>query len=216
MASPSEALAALDDLGLEALAVLAPDPDFCPPDARCLLLIGPQGGARWWDKVQASPEWLDGAPDPIDRWSKRALGGLATHFGGTALFPSDGPPYPPFFRWAQESGALWQSPVGMLVHARQGLWVSFRGALALPFTLPLPPAERPCDSCDTRPCEAACPAGALSATAYDVPRCHAYLDTPAGTDCLTRGCLARRACPISVRHARVDSQSAYHMSRFHR
>lgn len=196
--------------------MLAPDPDFCPPDARCLLLIGPQGGARWWDRMQASPEWLDGAPDPVDRWSKRALGGLATRFAGMALFPSDGPPYPPFFRWAQDSGALWQSPVGMLVHARQGLWVSFRGALALPFTLALPSTERPCDSCATRPCEAACPVGALSATAYYVPRCHAYLDTPAGTDCLTRGCLARRACPISVRHARVDSQSAYHMSRFHR
>lgn len=216
MARASDALAALDDLGLEALATLAPDPTFCPEDARALVLIGPQGGSRWWDRMRAQPEWRDGAPDPVDRWSKRVLNRLATRFGGAAFFPSDGPPYPPFFRWAQDSGALWQSPVGMLVHRTQGLWVSFRGALALPFEVPLPARANPCDSCATRPCASACPVGALSPTAYDTARCHAYLDTPEGADCLSRGCRARRACPISVQHARVESQSAYHMSRFHR
>ena len=209
-------LSALDANGLVALAATAPDPAFCPPDSRALVLIGPQGGDAFWGRVTASTEWHDGTPDPIDCWSARILGGLAARFGGTALFPSDGPPWPPFFGWALASGALWQSPVGMLVHADQGLWVSFRGALALPFDIPLPPAANPCDSCVTRPCITACPVDALSPTAYDVPRCHAFLDRPEGRDCLSCGCAARRACPASESHARLDVQSAYHMSRFHR
>lgn len=208
----SEALTAE---GLVALGVLAPDPAFCPPGSRALVLVGPVGGAGWWGRVTAAPEWQDGTPDPVDRWSKRVLGGIAARFGGVALFPSDGPPWPPFFRWALDSGSLWQSPVGMLVHADQGLWVSFRGALALPVAISLPAATRPCDGCPA-PCATACPVDALSPTAYDTARCHTHLDRPEGRDCLTRGCRARRACPASLAHARIEAQSAYHMSKFHK
>ena len=215
METTRELLAALDAQGLVALAVTGPDSDFCPPDARALVLIGPQGGAVWWDRLQASPEWQDGAPDPVDRWSHRILSSLAAQFSARALFPSDGPPYPPFLRWARESGALWQSPVGMLVHADAGLWVSFRGALALPFALSLPPARNPCTACQSQPCRSACPVNALGSDGYDTAACHAFLDTAAGRDCLQNGCRARRACPASQSHARVASQSEYHMSQFH-
>jgi hypothetical protein len=208
-------LGALAAEGLAALASADPDPDFCPPGTRSLVLIGPMGGAHWWPRVTTAPEWTDGAADPIDRWSKRVLGTLARDVGGAALFPSDGPPWPPFFRWALASGTLWQSPVGMLVHAQAGLWVSFRGALAVPFPVPLPPAASPCASCADKPCVTACPVDALSAQSYDTARCHTHLDTPAGADCLSQGCRARRACPLSHRHARLPEQSAYHMSRFH-
>ncbi len=215
MRTTTEFSAALDALGLVALATTEPDPAFCPADSRALVLIGPQGGAGWWVRVTASPEWRDGAPDPLDRWSKRVLGDLAGRFGGRAMFPSDGPPWPPFFRWALASGAIWQSPVGMLVHADAGLWVSFRGALALPFDMLLPTATNPCATCADRPCISACPVNALSPTAYDVPACHDFLATDGGRDCMTAGCLARRACPLSQSHARLPQQSAYHMSQFH-
>ena len=214
MSSATDLHASLGALHLAVLGVTAPDPDFCPPGTRALALIGPASGA-WWGVVTASPEWRDGAPDPIDRLSKHLLGALARDHGGAALFPSDGPPWPPFFRWALDSGQMWQSPVGMLVHARAGLWVSFRGALALPFDLPLPAAPNPCLTCATQPCRAACPVGALSPTRYDTDACHAHLDTPAGRSCLTGGCAARAACPASQSHARLAEQSAYHMSRFH-
>lgn len=215
MARAAELFAALDALGLVALATTAPDPGFCPPGAQSLVLIGPLGGDLWWGRVTASPEWRDGAPDPMDRWSKRHLGALAARFGGAALFPSDGPPWPPFFRWALDSGRIWQSPVGMLVHADQGLWLSFRGALALPFAVDLPEATNPCLTCADQPCKAACPVNALSPKAYDTAACHAHLDRPAGQDCLTTGCAARRACPAGKSHARLPEQSHYHMSRFH-
>lgn len=209
-------LAMLDHHALTALGSLPADPALCPPAAQCLVLAGPQGGMRWWQGVQASPEWSDGQPDPIDRWSKRVLGAIASACDGAALFPSDGPPYPPFQQWARQSGRLWQSPVGMLVHPDAGLWVSFRGALALPFSVPLPAAEKPCDSCIGQPCRSACPVNALGPEGYDTAACHAFLDKTAGRDCMSRGCAARRACPRGESHARSPEQSAYHMRQFHR
>lgn len=207
--------AALNTAHLGALASLPADPAFCPANAQSLILIGPQAGARWWRTMTAAPEWRDGLPDPVDRWSKRIIGALARDFDGAALFPSDGPPFAPFLRWAQESQTLWQSPVGLLVHARLGLWVSFRGALALPFKVTLAASNNPCQTCTHQPCRTACPVNALSDTSYDVTACHAHLDSKDGKDCLTHGCHARRACPAAQSHARLPEQSAYHMSRFH-
>jgi epoxyqueuosine reductase QueG len=106
--------------------------------------------------------------------------------------------------------------VRLLVHDTAGLWVSFRGALALRQRLALPPPPpAPCDTCADQPCRSACPAGALSPAGYDVPACHAWLETPPGAACLSGGCRVRAACPISQRHGRVPEQSAYHMRRFH-
>lgn len=193
---------------------VAGDEAGLPPGTRTLLLLGPDEPG-FWPHLQAQPEW-DGAPDPVDRWSRRVIGSLACDLGAKALFPFGGPPYHPFYQWALRSGRCWDSPVRLLVHATQGLLVSFRGALALPFALDPPPvAARPCDSCEARPCLAACPAGALGAAGYDVPACHAWLDT-AGSACLAAGCLVRRACPVSQGYARMPEQSAYHMRQFHK
>jgi len=202
-------------LGLVLLGTAPPDPPQTPPGTRSLALVGPAGGSVWWDIVTASPEWADGAPDPVDRWSRRVLTGLAADLGAQALFPFQGPPWLPFQSWAIASGRAWQSPVRLLVGAQAGLWYSIRGALALPFELALPPLPNPCDACTIRPCLTACPAGALTGAGYDVPSCHAFLDGAAGRDCLSQGCRVRAACPVSARHARVSAQSAYHMSRFH-
>ena len=184
-----------------------------PKGTRTLLLLGPlQPG--FWGALKASPEW--GEPDPVDRWSRRVVGGLACDLGGKALFPFGGPPYLPFFSWAIRSGSIWESPVKLLVHGSQGLMVSMRGALALREVVDLPaPGPRPCEACD-KPCLDACPSGALTGAGYDVPRCHAYLDQPDGGDCLGGGCLVRRTCPLSRGHARMPEQSAYHMRQFHR
>lgn len=215
MSPAADLRAALAAQGLFVAGVAPPDPPLTPPGTRALALVSPLGGRVWWDIVTASPEWQDGAPDPIDRWSLRVLGGLASRLKAIALYPFGGPPHLPFHRWALATGRVWDSPVRLLVGAEAGLWVSFRGALALPFDLPLPAAARPCDGCADRPCLAACPAGALTGAGYDVPACHAFLDTAAGSDCLSQGCRVRAACPVSVRHARVAAQSAHHMSRFH-
>lgn len=201
-----------------ALAVrgaLHPGPDDGAPEGPgTIVLLGPDE-PHFWPVFAASEMYADGKPDPLDRWSKRQIGALAAEFGGQALFPSDGPPYPPFIRWALDSGQTWPAPVGLLVHDRAGLFVSYRGALALPERLPLPaPAQRPCDSCAARACETACPVGALApGQNYDVPRCRAHVLSDAGADC-RQGCLVRRACPVSERFGRLSEQSRFHMAAF--
>jgi hypothetical protein len=185
-----------------------------PAGTRTLLLIGP-AEPGFWAHFTAGPEWNDGAPDPVDRWSRRVIGRLACDLGAKALFPFGGPPWHPFYQWALRCGTAWESPVRLLVHARQGLFFSARGALALKEVVEMPEAGRPpCESC-TLPCLTACPAGALTGAGYDVPACHSFLDTPEGRDCLTGGCLVRRACPVSQSYARLPEQSAYHMGQFH-
>lgn len=202
---------------LAVFGALHPDPDDGAPEGTgTLVLLGP-AEPGFWAHLTEQPEWCDGATDPIDRWSKRAVGALAASTGGRAVFPSDGPPYPPFIRWALKSGRAWASPVTILVHDVAGLMVSYRGALALPDRLDLPPpSANPCDACATRPCLTACPPGALTRQGYDVPACHAYLEAAAGRDCLSLGCALRRACPLSQAYGRLPEQSAYHMRQFHK
>ena len=175
-------------------------------------------GARadWWATFSQTPEAQDGAPDPIDRWSKRVIDGLAVSFGADASYPSDGPPYAPFIAWALATGRFWQSPTGMMIHDTAGLMISIRGALIFPDPFaPTPAAPSPCDSCEERPCVDACPVGALSDRhAYDVPTCKAYLASDAGHDCMNKGCVVRRICPVSQQFDRPAAQSAFHMRAF--
>ncbi|WP_323763689.1 ferredoxin [Marinovum sp.] len=200
---------------LRVLGGFHPGPEDGAPDGcATLLMIGP-GEPAFWPAFQASPEYRDGAAHPLDRWSKRVLGGWAETLGARAIYPSDGPPYAPFIVWAKATGRVWNSPAGILVHDRAGLMVSFRGALALRERIALPPAPAcPCEGCH-KPCLDACPVGALGVGGYDVPGCKAYLDTAAGEDCMARGCAVRRSCPLSQRYGRAEAQSAFHMRSFH-
>lgn len=193
------------------------DPDL-PKGTQTLLLLGPHEPG-FWATLTASPEWdshrTQTAPDPVDRWSRRVIGSLACDLGAKALFPF-GARRHPFFAWALRSGRCHQSPVRLLVHDEMGLWVSFRGALALKEALDLPPpGASPCQSCAGQPCLTACPVGALTEMGYDVPACHGFLDRAEGQACMAEGCAVRRACPLSHGHARMPEQSAYHMRQFH-
>jgi len=181
-----------------------------------LVLLGNAGG-RMWSHFAAAPEGGDGAPDPLDRWSRRVIEALAVRLDARALFPFDGPPYLPFQRWAQRAAPVWPSPIGPLIDAEYGLWHAYRGALGLAVALPCPdPPERasPCDSCRERPCLVTCPVGALGEGHYDIPACTDHLRTAAGRDCMEQGCRARRACPVGTRHHPAPEQAAFHMRAF--
>jgi hypothetical protein len=212
----------VEALGLVVFGGFWPDPaDRVPalPDGRAaasVLMIG-NAGPGAWAQFSAAPEASDGAPDPMDRWCRRVLGGLADGFGGVAIFPSDGPPYPPFVAWAKRAAPVRESPIGMLIHPVFGLWHAYRGALALPERLPQPPLESrayPCDTCQDRPCLTTCPVSAFGPEGYDVSACAAHIATPAGADCLGLGCRARRACPIGREFVYDPPQAAFHMTAF--
>ena len=204
-------------LHAEGLAVLGRCPveaaDGLPGWVESLALVGPSG-PEFWAVFSASEEASDGAPDPLDRWSRRVLDGVAKGVDGLALFPFGGPPWHPFIAWALRTGVVWTSPVGLLVHREHGLFVSFRGAIALRDPAPPPSGVSPCETCAGQPCRTACPPAALSIAGYDVPACHAHLDTSDGASCLS-GCLVRRACPVG-QDLRPRAQSAFHMQAFHR
>ncbi|WP_417729032.1 ferredoxin [Roseovarius sp.] len=197
---------------LAAFGALHLNPDEIPGH-QTLILLGPSEPG-FWPHFTATPEYLDGTPDPMNRWSARVIADMAQALGASPLFPFTGPPWQPFTDWARRSARAWPSPVGLLVHDTAALMVSYRGALAFPdrFDLPLP-GPRPCDTCADQPCLSACPVDALRPDAYNVPACKSDLDRP-GNDCRTRGCAVRRACPISQSYGRLEAQSAFHMGYF--
>lgn len=181
--------------------------------AKTLLLLGPS--ENFWSEISVSNEMLDGKINPMDRWSRRVIDLLAARFQAQAFYPFDGPPYHPFYSWALRTNRIWSSPVKLAVHETTGLFVSFRGALALPhrIDMPKPAKASPCKPCPS-PCLTACPVDALTQDGYDVEACHAYLDTGEGVDCMQNGCKVRRSCPVG-NSLRMPEQSAYHMSIFH-
>lgn len=216
-----------DETGLEPDASISPK-IIHGPDARDLqldvlgvlhegdstiYLLGPKEPG-FWQVFTESAEYQDGSPDPLDRWSKRVIGELAERWGGAAIFPSDGPPYPPFQAWARASGRAWDSPVGMLVHDTAGLWISYRGAVRVPRLLPLPQTgNTPCIGCDA-PCLGTCPVSALGPSGYDVPKCKEHLIGDDVANCMAQGCAVRRSCPAGQSYGRLPIQSAFHMKAF--
>ena len=159
--------------------------DAVPPftDGVCaatLVLVGNMGSGMW-AAFSASEEAADGAPDALDRWSRRVVSRLADSLGGGAHFPFGGPPWLPFIRWAQRAGPVHPSPIGPLVHPDFGLWHAYRGAIAFRERLDLPSRDdraSPCETCADRPCLSSCPVGAFSASGYDVARCVAHIAAP--------------------------------------
>jgi hypothetical protein len=141
-----------------------------------LVLIGNVGASMW----RAFAPFIDGDPDPLDRWIRSIVDPLADHARARAVYPFDDPP-PPIQRWAMRAEQLRPSPLGILIHPHFGLWHAYRAVLvftdkveseheALESTHEQTPAH-PCDSCAEKPCLNACPVGAFSTSGYDVPGC---------------------------------------------
>ena len=185
-------------------------------DARTIVLVG-MAGRSGWDVFSASPEARDGADHPLDRFSRRVIGALAEGLGAAALYPFGDPPHFPFQRWARRCEPVHPSPLGLLIHPVYGLWHSYRGALGFPEALDVPAWEAtpsPCETCRGRPCLSACPVGAFFVGGYDVAACAAHLRSAAGAECMSGGCLARRACPVGAEHAHGAEQAAFTMRAF--
>jgi len=180
-----------------------------------VVLVGNAGSALW-GPFSGSPEYRDGHPHPLDRWSRRVIDTIAGDAGGATCYPNDGPPWPPFVSWAKRAGPVVESPIGILVHPDYGLWHAWRGALLLPQALSLPAPDRrppPCERCPDQPCRTACPVGAFTETGYDVGACVEFLAGEEGHRC-GGGCLARRACPVGQDYNYPAAQQALHLDAF--
>ena len=188
--------------------------DRAPEGVGTICLLGARGGDMW-AVFSASPEAADGEPQPMDRWSRRVIGRLATVLEAVALFPFGGPPYQPFQRWAARGEVATSSPVAMQVTATRGLWTSYRGALGFRETIALVEREgaSPCLGCPA-PCMTACPVDAFAGGVYYVPGCVAHVTSPAGAACREGGCLVRHACPAGLGATPPAGQRQFHMEAF--
>ena len=184
--------------------------------AKTLMLLGWTGRDQW-PVFADSPEARDGAEDPLNRWSKRVIDGIAGDLGATAFYPFGGPPWLDFQSWALKAEPVHRSPLGLLIHPDWGLWHSYRGALGFRDRLDLPPRmdePHPCEGCVDRPCLSACPVSAFSAEhPYDYSACRGHVEG-AGEDCRIRACAARRACPVATDKRYSQPQAAFHMKAF--
>ena len=212
---------ALVSIGLVSRGGFHPRPgDAVPPlpdgrDAGTVVLAGNVGDAMWRAFQRAPIESAES--HPLNTWTRETLTRLASECNAHVLFPFDGPPYLPFLRWAQRAESVTPSPFGPLIHPDYGLWHAYRGALLFAESIELPPLVRrlsPCESCVDQPCLSTCPVDAVVPGQYDVDRCRGHVASEAGSDCLQRGCLARRACPVGTEYRYRPEQAHFHTLAF--
>ncbi len=178
-----------------------------------VLLLGNAGPAMW----EAFSPHIDGERHPLDRWTRSVVEPIAQEFGARAVYPFDRE-VPPFQRWALRAEPVHASPLGILIHPEYGLWHAYRAALLFAARIELPPrsgAPHPCETCDGKPCLSACPVGAFTGSAYDVPACATHLASDQAT-CGTLGCHARSACPVGTGWRYPPAQVQFHMAAFSR
>jgi ferredoxin len=188
------------------------DTDPVPIEAQSILLLGPDE-PNFWEIFKESEEFNDLEANPLDRWSKRVIDSIAGQNKCTALYPFGGEPYKPFFSWALRSGSVWSSPVHLAVHKDKGLFVSFRGALAINQSKKNNQSfENPCTKCPA-PCLSACPVDAFTEVGYDVVTCKDHISSLDSSNCKSLGCNTRRACPVGA-NLRSFEQSSFHMEKF--
>lgn len=180
---------------------------------RCVVMVGNVGGVMW---PYFAAERRRGT-HPLDDWTRTTLAPIASSFGASFVHPSD-EPFRPFQRWAERADDVWQSPIGLLIHADHGLWHAYRGALLFSESVTGLPAVgtavSPCVSCVEQPCLRACPVDAFTSEGYDSATCGSHVRSGAEPDCLHRGCAARLACPIGTGSVYGAEQMLFHMQAF--
>lgn len=177
-----------------------------------LLLLG-HGGRRLWEMAQTAVS--SPIPDPIDTfsWEKTAVFlrdylNNPLHF---RLYPNTDYPVP-LGRLGELAGWSQPSPLGIGISPVYGLWFAYRTAVLLDAPLPITTTEygqRPCESCEAKPCVSGCPVTAVHPTApINFPACAQHRLAPA-SPCANQ-CLARLACPIAPQHRYSREQISYH------
>jgi epoxyqueuosine reductase QueG len=213
-----QVLSAIEAESFTPLGWFDPEPvDGVPPlaggaPAASAVLVGNAGPAMF---ARFAAE-RDPACNRLDDWCRDVLGRLAAGLGAGIHYPFDSPPLP-FSTWARRANCGHASPLGLNIHPRYGLWQAYRALVTFeaPLGIAAPePGPHPCRSCRGRPCLSACPVGAFTDPGYNVEACARHIGSNDGAECMTGGCLARRACPVGRAYAYEPRQARFHMTAF--
>ncbi len=164
-----------------------------------------------WASIRERGFFDDGQPDPVDRHAAAALHEFCATVPAASqvLWPGDG--ILPMRELGRVAGWGHVSPIGLNIHPGHGLWHAFRGLIAVDAELPEqqePPSEHPCERCDTKPCIAACPVGAVGGPkGLAVRVCFDERMRPGGC---ASACLARAACPVGTPYP--DAEIGHHFA----
>lgn len=201
--------------GLFASSGMMPFGWFKLDDGRPALLIG-NIGSSLWQAFSRSAEFVDGSPNPLDRWTTEIVEPVASELGAEARYPF-GEPRWPFQAYAKAATGMNNSPLGLLIHPQYGLWTALRALLVFKggFDVPTHHVDwHSCDRCVEKPCLQVCPVDAFGPDGYDWQGCKAHVASPQGKICLGGGCLARRACPVGAEYAYEEAHQAFHMAAY--
>ena len=186
------------------------------PGARAAVIVG-SGGPPFFDLFAAgSAEASDGAPHPLDRYTRRVAGAAAAAAlaplaaAHAVYYPFDGAePLIPFQRLGRAAGLGGPGPLALQIHPVFGPWWAYRALVVVDRELPeQPPIGDGCAGCDA-PCVAACPAHAVARAGFAVAACHARRLT---AEPCRLSCAARIACVRGPSHRYTDAQLAFHMA----
>jgi hypothetical protein len=180
------------------------------------LLVGNVGSKIWKRFGLQFDDWVE--PNPLDHWTKKTVDALALKYGARAIYPFDGPKYPPFQEWARRADMVYPSPIGPLIHPEYGLWHAYRAALVFTGTITdipkVPATDSPCDKCSSKPCLSSCPVDAFKDDSFNFAGCMDYLNENLEGTCMDKGCMARQACPVGKEYAYEREHGRFHMERF--
>ncbi len=177
---------------------------------KSLVLIGHAGTDFWESFSRVKPQ----TEHPVDDFSIELTQAFIANYLDKPsfewLYPSSQYVIP-LQRLARLANWSHQSPLGLDISPTYGLWFAHRACFLTNADLE-PCVEEakasPCDSCTTKDCMQACPAGAVSKADFSIKSCigHRVKDN---SGCANT-CLSRRACPYFSEHQYSEEQMNYH------
>lgn len=187
------------------------------PGMRSAIVVGSGGAAFWRAAGAARAKRESPVPDPVglDAFAEERFATLSRELlqprSAVMLFPHQFAAEPvSFVHLAACAGLGVRSLLGILIHPEFGPWFALRAAALVPDDLPPSPALAfdPCPSC-AKPCVAACPGGAMSASGWDVPACTAHR---LGEGDCGDGCHSRIACVYGAQHRYPVEELRHHQA----
>ncbi|HVN28954.1 MAG TPA: hypothetical protein VMT64_10735 [Candidatus Binataceae bacterium] len=191
------------------------------PRTKSIIVIGNGGGAFWQSfkqHVEKNAGWT-ARDNPLDDFTRfvieRDVMPILSNVAHTVVYPfmSSGPTLN-FMEAGKAAGLSGPSIIGVVVHPTYGPWVAFRAAILIDVELDTPGEAYgfdPCPSCSARSCISACPAGAVTLSGWDIPKCLTHR-VEVEADCTPR-CHARVGCVLGPEHRYPDDELAYHQMR---